>query len=156
MPPQPTDSCWEQKAKPPASLYVLPGGEFCFCSNAANNSYFCLRTINATHNFLYCEFITGFIEYFDVNADPYQVQLTTLPGNRHMFNARKALWHKKSSLIIHLPALIDTAELRNVFDVTSVGHVNSVKVEIKFHLECKLRFLVHNLCCDKCIELTYQ
>ena len=44
-----------------------------------------------------------------------------------------------------------------VFDVTSVGQrsspwsVNSVKVEISFTSSASSIFLVHNLCCDKCI-----
>lgn len=41
-------------------------GPFCFCMNANNNTYSCVRTINSTHNFLYCEFITGLITYYNL------------------------------------------------------------------------------------------
>lgn len=41
-------------------------GPFCFCMNANNNTYSCVRTINATHNFLYCEFVTGLATYYNL------------------------------------------------------------------------------------------
>lgn len=49
-------------------------GPFCFCMNANNNTYNCVRTINATHNFLYCEFITGMITFYNLRIDPFELQ----------------------------------------------------------------------------------
>ena len=53
-------------------LWTGPG--FTTCTNSPNSSYWCLRTINRTHNYLYCEFITGFKEYFDLVQDKFQLK----------------------------------------------------------------------------------
>uniref|UniRef100_A0A1I8GT00 Sulfatase domain-containing protein n=1 Tax=Macrostomum lignano TaxID=282301 RepID=A0A1I8GT00_9PLAT len=45
----------------------------CFCGNANNFTYWCLRTVDSTEESLYCEFITGFISYYNITADPHQL-----------------------------------------------------------------------------------
>ncbi|XP_058975403.1 extracellular sulfatase SULF-1 homolog isoform X2 [Musca domestica] len=62
---------------------------FCFCMNANNNTYSCLRTINATHNYLYCEFTTGLITFYDLKIDPFE----TLNRATSLSQAEKSYMH---------------------------------------------------------------
>ena len=38
----------------------------------------CVRNINSTHNYLYCEFVSGTITYYDLKIDPHQVKVLNM------------------------------------------------------------------------------
>ncbi|XP_066255119.1 extracellular sulfatase SULF-1 homolog [Euwallacea similis] len=63
------------------------GGPFCFCMNANNNTYSCLRTINASHDFLYCEFTTGITTFYNLKIDPFELKnrYQYLPANEKTY-----------------------------------------------------------------------
>lgn len=50
----------------------------CICEDASNNTYNCVRIITDTTNLEYCEFLddVGFLEFYDLNDDPYQLHNT--------------------------------------------------------------------------------
>ena len=47
----------------------------CKCQDVANNTYFCIRKITQSENSIYCRFEDNedFIEVYDLNEDPYQL-----------------------------------------------------------------------------------
>ena len=55
----------------------------CKCQDVANNTYYCVRTIDATENSIFCQFDDdeGFIEAYDLNEDPYQLNNIYLEPN---------------------------------------------------------------------------
>ncbi|XP_023940164.2 extracellular sulfatase SULF-1 homolog [Bicyclus anynana] len=66
-------------------------GPFCFCMSSSNNTYNCVRTINATHNLLYCEFVTGLITYYNLRIDPFETQNRV----KHLTAAEREYFHNQ-------------------------------------------------------------
>lgn len=59
-------NCFSHDAQHWRTAPLWEDESFCFCMNANNNTYSCLRTINQTHNYLYCEFTTGLITFYNL------------------------------------------------------------------------------------------
>ncbi|XP_012259560.2 extracellular sulfatase SULF-1 homolog isoform X1 [Athalia rosae] len=65
-------NCFEHDNDHWRTAPMWTSGPFCFCMNANNNTYSCVRTINVTHNFLYCEFTTGLKTFYNLRVDPFE------------------------------------------------------------------------------------
>jgi len=76
--------CFEMTRKKWHTPPYWDGPDFVSCNNAKNSSFSCLRTISESDDYLYCEFVTGFIEYFDIRRDPYQLR-----NRAHKLSAEK-------------------------------------------------------------------
>ena len=93
-------ACWAEGGEP------LPPGPFapgavCSLQDAANHTYACVRTLNATDDTLYCELADGArtVEYYDLAHDPWQ-----------MHNAAAALpAPKRAALAAQLAKLASSA-----------------------------------------------
>ena len=69
-------------------------GNFCACTNSNTNTYSCVRNVNGTHNYLYCEFVSGTITYYNLKVDPYQLRniyLTLSPEELNFMHRQLAV-----------------------------------------------------------------
>ena len=86
-------------------------GPFCSCTNSNNNTYWCVRNINATDNYLYCEYVTGMMTYYDLRVDPHQLRnlVHTLTDSElnwmhrqvrelRDYSAEEKFWQKKEKI----------------------------------------------------------
>ena len=58
------------------------------------NTYSCVRNVNGTHNYLYCEFVSGTITYYNLKVDPYQLRniyLTLSPEELNFMHRQLAV-----------------------------------------------------------------
>jgi len=53
-----------------------------------------VRNVNGTHNYLYCEFVSGTITYYNLKVDPYQLRniyLTLSPEELNFMHRQLAV-----------------------------------------------------------------
>lgn len=78
---------------------------FCFCMNANNNTYSCIRTINQTHNFLYCEFTTGLVTFYNLRIGRYFLVRPLWISNAYSNSSKNSQIHSRHRIVNHFLAL---------------------------------------------------
>eukprot|EP00117_Sycon_ciliatum_P043667 scpid62763/ scgid31589/ N-acetylglucosamine-6-sulfatase; Glucosamine-6-sulfatase len=105
------------EGRPPCWLVQCPApaADRFHSIDSFNNTYTCLRTLSSAENSLYCEFtMTGFAEYFDLTADPWQLTntaKTVSPALLKQRQARLAYLRKCSGAQCHLPSTTTREQL---------------------------------------------
>ena len=66
---------------------------WCSCQDVLNNTYTCVRSLDATFDLTYCEWETGETEFYNVKADPWNLENRVddlYPAGRRLLHDRLA------------------------------------------------------------------
>ncbi len=72
---------------------------WCSCQDVLNNTYTCVRSLDATFDLMYCEWETGETEYYNVRLDPWNLEnrINELhPAGQQLFHNRLTYLQKCS------------------------------------------------------------
>ena len=72
---------------------------WCSCQDVLNNTYTCVRSLDANFDLMYCEWETGEMEYYNVRLDPWNLdnRIKQLhPAGQQLFRDRLAYLQKCS------------------------------------------------------------